>query len=359
MHYLKAISRRYISGRVLLCILITTAGAFTPAVAVEVSVFHLTVVSTDANDLSWAAASHLAEAAANNGLKVELKLAARPSEQVFNATASSDSPDLLVMPLRSLATQAPALEVLELPFFFSAIDSVHQAFDSKLGALLRKETRQQGWELLALWDEGMQMLSGNRRYDRAINLTGMEFILLRPDTIAEKQFRAFDAWTRSARPQTREQLLRECMIGSRSASLQQLWYERLDRVHLALSLTAHRYEGWVVIAPVTAWNRRSEKDRAALLKTLSAMTSWQRADAQRRENEALQKLETSGMQIHRLTLEQRAKFLKRLPTWDSLLSDNLPPALKQKLIAAATTGTIGRASTRKILPKTKPETPGS
>jgi len=338
--------------------LMATAGAFTPAVAVEVSVFHLTVVSTDANHLAWAAASHLAEAAANNGLKVELKLAVRPDEQVFNATASSDSPDLLVMPLHSLATQAPALEVLELPFFFSAINSVDQAFDGELGALLREETRQQGWELLALWDEGMQMLSGNRRYDRAINLTGMEFILLRPDTIAEKQFRAFDAWTRSARPQTREQLLRECMIGSRSASLQQLWYERLDRVHLALSLTAHRYEGWVVIAPVTTWNRRNEKDRAALLKTLSAMASWQRADAKRRENEALQKLETSGMQIHRLTLEQRVEFLKRLPTWDSLLSGNLPPTLRQKLIAAATTGIISRASARKTLPKAKPETPG-
>lgn len=345
---------------------IATTGAFAPAVADEVPPFHLTIVSAEADQLAWTAASHLAEATANNGLSMELKLAARPGEQGFNAASpglsklpSDLAPDLLVMPLRSLATQAPALEVLELPFFFSGIESVHQAFDGELGGLLREQTRKQGWELLALWDEGMHMLSGNRRYDRAINLTGMEFILLRPDPVAEKQFRAFDAWTRSARPQTREQLLRECMIGSRAASLQQLWYERLDRVHLALSLTAHRYEGWVVIAPVTTWNRRSEKDRATLLKALSAMTSWQRTDAQRRENEALQKLETSGMRIHSLTLEQRAGFLKRLPTWDALLSDNLPPSLRQKLVAAATTGAISRASAGKTLPKTKPEAPGS
>jgi len=363
LRYLKTIRRGCIFGRVLLCMLTAIAGANAPAIAVEVSAFRLTVVSTEADRLSWAAASHLAEVAANNGLSVKLKLAASLGEHGFSAASaelsSEHAPDLIVMPLRSLATQAPALEVLELPFFFSGIASVHQAFDGELGGLLREQTRKQGWELLALWDEGMHMLSGNRRYDRTINLTGMEFILLRPDPVAEKQFRAFDAWTRSAQPQTREQLLRECMIGSRSASLQQLWHERLDRVHLALSLTAHRYEGWVVVAPVTNWNKHSEKDQAALLKALTAMTAWQRAEALRREREALQKLETSGMQIHSLTVEQRAGFLKRLPTWETLLSDKLAPTLRQKLVAAATTGATRQASARKTLPKTKPETPGS
>jgi len=346
---------RYFFREILLCTLTAAAGAFVPAAAVDVSTFHLKVVAHESDQLPWAAAKYLAEAAGKNGLRVEPELADRPGEQSSRAA----SPDLLVMPLRSLATQVPALEVLELPFFFSGIDAVHLAFDNDLGKLLREEARQQGWELLTLWDEGMHVLSGNRRYDRAINLTGMEFILLRPDPIAEKQFKAFDAWTRSARPQTREQLLRECKIGSRSASLQQLWYERLDRVHLDVSLTAHRYEGWVVIAPVAAWNKHSEKDRTALVKALSATTLWQRADAQRREGEALQKLEDSGMQVRKLTVEQRAEFLKRLPAWEALLSDSLAQSLRQRLVAAATPGVISRASDKKALPEAKPETPGS
>ncbi|HED18462.1 MAG TPA: hypothetical protein ENI74_03050 [Gammaproteobacteria bacterium] len=340
--------------RILLYILMAAAGAFVPAAAVDVSAFRLKVIAHESDQLPWAAANHLAEAAGENGLRVEPELADRPGEQ----SPGTAAPGLLVMPLRSLATQVPALEVLELPFFFSGINAVHQAFDNDLGKLLREQARQRGWELLALWDEGMHVLSGNRRYDRAINLIGMEFILLRPDPIAEKQFKAFDAWTRSAQPKTREQLLRECKIGSRSASLQQLWYERLDRVHLDVSLTEHRYQGWVVIAPVTAWNKRSETDRAALVKALSAMTPWQRTDAQRREDEALQKLEDSGMQVRKLTAEQRAEFQKRLPAWDALLSDSLAPSLRQRLVAAATAGVISRASDKKALPKSKPETPG-
>ena len=332
-----------------------TAGASAPAVAADVPDFHLKVVAHDSSHLAWSAASRLVEAAGKNGLKVQLELASKPGEQTSNAAV----PDLLVMPLRSLAQKVPALEILELPFFYSDIDAVHQVIDTDLGKLLREQVRQQGWELLAFWDEGMHALSGNRRYDRVINLTGMEFILLRPDPVAEKQFKAFDAWTRSSRPQTREQLLRECMIGSRSASLQQLWYERLDRVHLDMSLTAHRYESWVVIAPVSSWNKHSEKNRAALIKALTTTTGWQREDAGRREREALQQLETAGMQVRTLTVEQRAGFLQQLPAWEVLLSDNLEASLKQKLIAAATRGAVRRAPGKKTLPEVKPETPGS
>jgi TRAP-type C4-dicarboxylate transport system substrate-binding protein len=346
--------RRLVNPGLFLCILLVTAGAFAPAVATDAPTFHLTVVSHEPGHFSWVAASRLVEAAAKSGLRIEPELSAGPGEKTPDNTA----PDLLLMPLRSLATQVPALEVLELPFFFSGIDAVHQAFDNDLGSLLREQARQQGWELLALWDEGMHTLSGQRRYDRAINLTGMEFILLRPDPVAEKQFKALDAWTRSARPQTREQLLRECAIGSRSASLQQLWHERLDRVHLAVSLTAHRYEGWVVTAPVGSWNEHSDQDRAALMKALSSTTLWQRADALQRENAALQQLKTSGMQIHDLSTEQRTAFLERLPAWDALLSDELEQSLRQKLIAAATTGVINRTPDQEAPPKAQPATPG-
>ena len=73
-----------------------TAGASAPAVAVDVPDFRLKVVAHDSSHLSWSAASRLAEAAGENGLKVQLELASKPGEQTSDAAA----PDLLVMPLR-------------------------------------------------------------------------------------------------------------------------------------------------------------------------------------------------------------------------------------------------------------------
>ncbi|MDH3526219.1 MAG: TRAP transporter substrate-binding protein DctP [Gammaproteobacteria bacterium] len=330
--------QRLVNPGLIICLLLATAGAHAPSVAVDAPDFQLTVIANESGSLVRDSAARLVQTAREDGLDIRPELASRPGER----QAGAGSPELLIMPLRSLATQVPALEILELPFLYADTDNIHRAFDKDLGEVLREQVRRQGWELLALWDEGMHMLSGNRRYDRAINLTGMEFILLRADPVAEKQFTALDAWTRKAQPQTREQLLRECMIGSRSASLQRLWYERLDRVHQDLSLSAHRYEGWVVITPSADWGRRNDKDKAALLQALSSTTQWQRAEAQRREADALIQLKTSGMRIHTLDAEQRAAFLARLPAWETLLSDTLEHSLRQKLVAAAATGVVER-----------------
>jgi len=272
--------------------------------------------------------------------------------------ASDEAASALLLPLRSLATRVPALQVMELPFLFHDLDTVHAALDGELGGLLRRQARQRGWEILAFWDEGMHALSGNRRYDRAINLTGMEFILLRPDPVAEKQFTALDAWTRAARPQSREQLLRECMIGSRSASLQQIWRERLDRVHLDLTLSGHRYEGWVVVAAEPFWQGLSQQDRKKLQVLSAAATVWQRGDARQRNTAALARLRASGMSVYRLSQAQRDAFVKRLPSWKRLLSDRLDNALKTDLVTAATAGFVSRRDESQALPDPEPGTPG-
>lgn len=102
--------------------------------------------------------------------------------------APGTDPDLFVMPVRSLATQVPALQVLELPFFYPSLEAVHQAVDGGLGASLVREARARGWEIVAWWDEGMHVLSGLKRYDRVRNLKIREFLVTRPDPVAEKQF---------------------------------------------------------------------------------------------------------------------------------------------------------------------------
>ena len=42
------------------------------------------------------------------------------------------------------------------------------------------------------------------------------------------------------------ELQKECLVGSRAATAQQLARERIGRVHLDLTLSKHRYEAWVV-----------------------------------------------------------------------------------------------------------------
>jgi TRAP-type C4-dicarboxylate transport system substrate-binding protein len=304
----------------------------------------LAVVAPPGDDhLARAAARRLQQVAAEDKLSLVVETA--------SLTESSGAvPDLFLMPVRSLATQVPALQVLELPLLFPSVEAVHPAVDGELGALLAREARARGWEIVAWWDEGMHVLSGLKRYDRVRNLRIREFLITRPDPLAEKQFDYWKAYARRIDPQDRETVLRECLIASRAATLQELVREQLFRVHLAVSLSNHRYEGWVVVAPGERWTALDGQTRQRLQAALARTTAWQRQDARRREAAALAELQRMGMTIYEVDEAERAAFRQPLPDLAGLLPDTLDAETRKELVrlasvgAAAVAGTAGGAA---------------
>ncbi len=318
----KTISFSHFSILILLCII--------NPVQSNQTTLNLLVIAPQKSHIAWSTANRFAQLASPR-LSINPILASNP--QSIDARVATD---ILLMPLRSLATQIPELEILELPFFYQDISEIHRVIDGELGKKLRKKAHQSGWEILAFQDEGMHVMSGNRRYNDRINLTGMHFIELRSDPMAKKQFLALDAWTKTATPESQQALLEQCRVGSRSTSLQRIWIERLDRVHLALSLSRHRYEGFVLIVPSAHWKRLPDDTRKQLKTLATQLTPWQRNEAQKAEDYALGKLKEAGMSIHPLNKKQRQEFKDRLPLWHDLLSEKLSLDERKALVSTAT-----------------------
>ncbi len=285
----------------------------------------LVVIAPERNHLAWTSARLLVQAAHANDLPL----------LVDGSAHDADAPQLILMPVRSLALRVPALEILELPFFYPDLDAVHRAVDGPLGAALREAAANNGWRILAFWDEGMQVMSGLRRYDRAVNLTGMEFLLTRPDPVARRQFFAWHATPRRIAAESREAVLRECKVASRAATLQEIQREGLARAHLSLSLTEHRYEGWLLLASSESWKRLSQGQRTTLLRILPGVTARQRKEAARRERAALSDLRQAGLEVYPLDANQRQAFIQRLPSWSALLDDDLDPQQRTRLLGLA------------------------
>jgi TRAP-type C4-dicarboxylate transport system substrate-binding protein len=312
--------------------LIAAVASATAAVSSETKAIRLAVVApTEGDHLAWAAATQLQRTAKEQGLELAIEAA---------SLTGSDAPypDLFVMPVRSLATQVPALQILELPFFYPSLGVVHDRTDGKLGEYLSGEARKHDWEIVAYWDEGMHVFSGLKRYERVRNLKAREFLITRPDPIAEKQFAYWKADARRIDPEDRLAVLRECLIASRAATLQEILREQLYRVHLAMSLSNHRYEGWVVVAPTERWAHIDDAIKKKLIAALRKTTLWQRNDAQQREAAALVELKKAGMTINEVNATERKAFRKALPDWAELLPDELSAQQKRELIALASAG---------------------
>lgn len=310
----------------------TAVASSTAVFAIDDSPLELAVVApADENHFAWAAAKQLQHNADYHDINIIV-------EQAALTDSAQASPILFVMPVRSLATQVPALQILELPFFYSSLEAVHQRLDGALGQYLAEEAHQHGWKILTYWDEGMHIFSGLKRYDRVRNLKAREFLVTRPDPVAEAQFKYWKADARRIDPQDRQAVLRECLIASRAATLQQILSEQLYRVHLSMSLSNHRYEGWVVVTPAERWTQLDDTIKNRLTAVLRQTTAWQRKDTQQRENAALSKLKKTGMSIHEVDSVERDAFRETLPEWTEMLPDSLDMKTKRKLIKLASTG---------------------
>lgn len=342
--------QQWLSRFLLLC----AVGALIPTpAAADTKTLRVALASADRASLVWAAAEKW-QAQLPSKL---IPLALEP------ATPASAMPPgdigIAIVPIRVFAQAVPAASVLELPFLFSDPTAVHRALGSGLGTLLRQESARAGWHILGFWDEGMENLSGNQPYNRLENLAGIEFAQIAPDAIEDQMFRAFDAWPRSVRPASLAQMAQECLVSSRAATLQTLWRENLYRVHLNLTLTHHRYDGWVVAIGTGKWNRLSPRQRNLLKTRLTSVTHWEWQESLHREADALKQLKNAGMETSELSTIERAALRARLDPIERLLPDTLDASLKRRLIALATSARAGNRLDEKSLPDPQPSTPGS
>jgi TRAP-type C4-dicarboxylate transport system substrate-binding protein len=310
------------------------------------------VVAPAEATVAWASARHFADSAAGPApaLVVPDRLAA----------AAGETPDRLqVRSLHDLAREVAELTVLQLPFFFPDLAAVHRALDGELGATLREAARARGWEILAFWDDGLHVMSGNLAYTHPRALQGMEFVLLRDDPMAEIELRALDVWSRRARPASLAQLHTECVVSSRSATLQQIRSEQLARVHLDLTLSRHRYEGLVVAMRSDAWRALAQEERASLTERLAGMRDWQRERATAEETAALNELLRDGMTAHPLPEQVWAAYRRMQPDWVGFLPEALPLESRLRLVAlaAAAAGIGGGGPAGEPLPQAQTQAP--
>ena len=111
--------------------------------------------------------------------------------------------------------------------------------------------------------------------------------------------------------------------------------ERLARVHLDVTLSRHRYEGWAVAMPAAAWVALTPSQRDGISAALGALAGWQRERAIEEEQAALQALVKDGMKTHRLAAETWRRYRAMQPDWDSFRPAGVQPGLWRRLVMLA------------------------
>jgi TRAP-type C4-dicarboxylate transport system substrate-binding protein len=184
--------------------------------------------------------------------------------------------------MSELATVDPAWAVFDLPYLFADSAAAERLIAGNTGQQLYSNLRGQGLEPVAMWYDGLKQL------------TNAKHSVLLPDDL------------RGLRLSSDINLLMTGGVDGQENTATNIYAKRLYEVQPYMTVSNHRYQGYIVLLNGAFWNELPPPLRETVREALADTTQWVRENADRMNAEALAKIEASGhVLIHQQTPNER------------------------------------------------------
>jgi tripartite ATP-independent transporter DctP family solute receptor len=243
--------------------------------------------------------------------------------QEFDALKNGEV-QLLAPATSKLTGLFPAWQILDLPYAFPDLTSVHNLIDGPIGKKLMTELASQKFLGLAMWDNGFKQMTDSRRpLVQPQDFAGLNFRIM-PSQVLLAQFAQLGAETSPIASEGVQQALQDRVVDGQENTISTIYSQRLDNGQKFMTISNHGYIGYVVLANSDFWASIPPRYRDILENTLVEVTAWERAKALELNDQQLVELKKqSQLQIYTLNTKEKQVWAKALhPVYD-LLSQQL------------------------------------
>lgn len=218
-------------------------------------------------------------------------------------------------------------DVFNLPWAFADYAEAHAALDGPLWAAATEWMAAKDVHILAAGDNGFRQLTNSKMpVSRPADLAGLR-IRVAGSPLFLDTFRAL-----GAAPQTMNfgevfTALRQGTVDGQENPLSIIDTSRLDEAQKHLTLWNYVYDPIFLCVGAKRWARFTPEQQKILEESAREAMVWQREYVAAEEADLPGKLEARGMEVQRLTLEERAAFRAEMaPVWDkarAVIGDDL------------------------------------
>ncbi|MBF0181654.1 MAG: TRAP transporter substrate-binding protein DctP [Magnetococcales bacterium] len=217
------------------------------------------------------------------------------------------SPDLALIATSELGQELPAMQLLDLPFFFPSRQLLDEALDGEAGRILLARARRLGLEGLAIWENGFKHFIAKRPIRSPGDFAALPTLVARNRVVAE-QFRLLGAPPVSMEFHPNRRAVVDGVVAAQENTLASIVELGLHEVYSHLTLSGHAWQGYLL-----AVNRRGlaalDGERQRLLREVAReVTLWAREENARREAAWLATIEQAKVRVHRPTPGERERF---------------------------------------------------
>jgi tripartite ATP-independent transporter DctP family solute receptor len=213
----------------------------------------------------------------------------------------------------------PEFNAATLPFAASTASQAFCQIDSELGTFLTERASEKGVLVLGWGSNGFRHITNNKRPIKKVDdLKGLK-IRTPSGEIFSLTFRAVGANPTPIDIKELYQALQQGVVDGQENPYDNMWVRKFHEVQKYLSNSGHFYDWVAYFMHKPTFDALKPDQQKAVREAMFTAVSYQRALAERENNEALGKLVKGGMKYDELSKEELGKFREAVrPVWDRI-----------------------------------------
>jgi len=222
-----------------------------------------------------------------------------------------------LIPTAWIAPVAPSVQILDLPFLFPSRTVAYRVIDGPAGREILRPLNKVSIEGVAFWEGGFKQFTGHFPIREPKDYEGHK-IRTMPAPVIIEQFKAFGATPVPIDFKELYSALQQKVVDGQENPIATTVLMRFYEVQKYLTLSDHGYIAYVFLVHKPLLDRLPAATREALVQTAREAGRHQRELIAESEKGHLETMRKAGLEITRLTPEQRAKFeqaARRVHDW--------------------------------------------
>jgi C4-dicarboxylate-binding protein DctP len=256
----------------------------------------------------------LAEKMTKGRVKVEVY----PNSQLYK-----DKEEMEALQLGAVQMLAPSLakfgplgvkefEVFDLPYIFPNKASLYAVTEGPIGKGLLQKLEPKGITGLAYWDNGFKDMSANKPLHAPADFRGLK-LRIQSSKVLDAQMRTLGANPQVLAFSEVYQALQTGVVDGTENPPSNMYTQKMHEVQKNMTISNHGYLGYAVIVNKKFWDGLPTDIRAQLEQAMRDATTYEKAIAQRDNDEALAAIKKSGKtDIYELNAKEQVEWRKAL-----------------------------------------------
>ena len=212
-----------------------------------------------------------------------------------------------VLPTAWIAPVAPGVQVLDLPFLFPNRQVAYEVLDGPAGAQILKPLEKKNIGGVAFWEGGFKQFTGTFPIRQPGDYQGHK-IRTMPAPVIQEQFKAFGAAPATIDFKELYSALQQHVVDGQENPIATIALMKFYEVQKYLTLSDHGYIAYVFMINKPFLDKLTSDQRKAVIELAQEAGRYQRDLIRESEQGYLAMFGKAGLEIIKLTPEERAKF---------------------------------------------------